>query len=150
MTALTWQEAKRLFSLLRQERGQTMAEYGIVLAVVTIAAVGVFTALSGGIQGAINSSSGTLKLDFANFTGAPTNLIPSSNTLTMSGGTLLVSGSGSADSSQTFSSTTVDGGLSVITATSVSGKKMDLPLGNIVDAAFIFEHIQHSVQFSFG
>ena len=31
-----------------------MAEYGIVLAVVTIAAVGVFTALSGGIQGAIN------------------------------------------------------------------------------------------------
>ena len=60
MTALTWQEAKRLFSLLRHERGQTMAEYGIVLAVVTIAAVGVFTALSGGIQGAINQVTGLL------------------------------------------------------------------------------------------
>ena len=38
----------------RKEEGQTMAEYGVVLAVITILAVGVFTALSGGIQGAIN------------------------------------------------------------------------------------------------
>ncbi len=45
----------RLFVQLRREDGQTMAEYGIVLAVITIAAVGVFTALSGGIQGAINN-----------------------------------------------------------------------------------------------
>jgi Flp pilus assembly pilin Flp len=49
-------ELKRLASLLfAREEGQTMAEYGIVLAVITIAAVGVFTALSGGIQGAINN-----------------------------------------------------------------------------------------------
>jgi Flp pilus assembly pilin Flp len=40
---------------VRREDGQTMAEYGIVLAVITIAAVGVFTALSGGIQGAITN-----------------------------------------------------------------------------------------------
>ena len=45
---------------LRREEGQTMAEYGIVLAVVTIAAVGVFTALSGGIQGAISRVTGLL------------------------------------------------------------------------------------------
>ena len=38
----------------RKEDGQTMAEYGVVLAVITVLAVGVFTALSGGIQGAIN------------------------------------------------------------------------------------------------
>jgi Flp pilus assembly pilin Flp len=53
MPSLT--DLKRLLSLLHREEGQTMAEYGIVLAVVTIAAVGVFTALSGGIQGAINN-----------------------------------------------------------------------------------------------
>jgi Flp pilus assembly pilin Flp len=39
---------------LREENGQTMAEYGVVLAVITIGAVAVFTALSGGITGAIN------------------------------------------------------------------------------------------------
>jgi Flp pilus assembly pilin Flp len=38
----------------RREEGQTMAEYGVVLAVITIGAVAVFTALSGGISGAIN------------------------------------------------------------------------------------------------
>jgi Flp pilus assembly pilin Flp len=38
----------------RKQEGQTMAEYGVVLAVITIGAVGVFTALAGGISGAIN------------------------------------------------------------------------------------------------
>ena len=33
----------------RKQEGQTMAEYGVVLAVLTIGAVGVFTVLSGGI-----------------------------------------------------------------------------------------------------
>jgi Flp pilus assembly pilin Flp len=52
----TFTALKELFSLLRRrEEGQTMAEYGIVLAVITIAAVAVFTALSGGIQNAINN-----------------------------------------------------------------------------------------------
>jgi Flp pilus assembly pilin Flp len=51
----TFSDFKELFSLLRRrEEGQTMAEYGIVLAVITIAAVAVFTALSGGIQSAIS------------------------------------------------------------------------------------------------
>ncbi len=38
----------------KKEEGQTMAEYGVVLAVITIGAVGVFTALSGGITKSIN------------------------------------------------------------------------------------------------
>jgi Flp pilus assembly pilin Flp len=41
--------------LRTREEGQTMAEYGVVLAVITIGAVAVFTALSGGITGAIES-----------------------------------------------------------------------------------------------
>ncbi|MGZ4358254.1 MAG: Flp family type IVb pilin [Gaiellaceae bacterium] len=38
----------------RKQEGQTMAEYGIVLAVITVLAVGAFTLLSGGIKGAID------------------------------------------------------------------------------------------------
>ena len=45
---------KRVLAL-RREEGQTMAEYGVVLAVITIAVVGVFTPLSGGINGAISN-----------------------------------------------------------------------------------------------
>jgi Flp pilus assembly pilin Flp len=40
--------------LSEREDGQTMAEYGVVMAVITVASVGVFTALSGGVQGALN------------------------------------------------------------------------------------------------
>ena len=39
-----------LTSLLEREDGQTMAEYAVVLAVITVATVAVFTALSGGIS----------------------------------------------------------------------------------------------------
>lgn len=42
-----------LSTLPKREEGQTMAEYGVVLAVITIGAVAVFTALSGGIRGAL-------------------------------------------------------------------------------------------------
>ena len=38
----------------KREDGQTMAEYGVVMAVITVASVAVFTALSGGVQGAVN------------------------------------------------------------------------------------------------
>ncbi|MDX6409918.1 MAG: Flp/Fap pilin component [Gaiellaceae bacterium] len=37
------------------EEGQTMAEYGVVLAVIAIGVVVALTALSGGISGAINA-----------------------------------------------------------------------------------------------
>jgi Flp pilus assembly pilin Flp len=43
-----------------REEGQTMAEYAVVLAVITVATVAVFTALSGGIQGAIGNVTGIL------------------------------------------------------------------------------------------
>jgi Flp pilus assembly pilin Flp len=43
-----------------REEGQTMAEYAVVLAVITVATVAVFTALSGGIQGAISNVTGIL------------------------------------------------------------------------------------------
>jgi len=42
------------------EEGQTMAEYGVVLAVIAIGVVVALTALSGGISGAINSVVGYL------------------------------------------------------------------------------------------
>jgi Flp pilus assembly pilin Flp len=45
---------------MKREEGQTMAEYGVVLAVITIGAVAVFTALAGGITGAINRVIGFL------------------------------------------------------------------------------------------
>ena len=41
-------------TLPKREEGQTMAEYGVVLAVITVGAVAAFTALSGGITGAID------------------------------------------------------------------------------------------------
>jgi Flp pilus assembly pilin Flp len=41
----------RLYLLIERERGQTMAEYAIVLAVITIAIVGAFGLLSGSIRG---------------------------------------------------------------------------------------------------
>ena len=44
-----------IWYLARREEGQTMAEYAVVLGVITLAVVGVFTALSGGISGAIDS-----------------------------------------------------------------------------------------------
>jgi Flp pilus assembly pilin Flp len=59
MTISEWFDFVRLN--WRKEDGQTMAEYGVVLAVITAATIGVFTALSGGIQGAINNVTGLLK-----------------------------------------------------------------------------------------
>jgi Flp pilus assembly pilin Flp len=44
-----------LWLLARRESGQTMAEYAVVLGVITLAVVGVFTALSGGISSAISN-----------------------------------------------------------------------------------------------
>jgi pilus assembly protein Flp/PilA len=39
---------------LRDEQGQTMAEYGVVLAVISVIVIVALTALSGGITGALN------------------------------------------------------------------------------------------------
>ena len=58
---LTFSELVELFKTARKrEEGQTMAEYAVVLAVITVATVAVFTALSGGISGAITKVTGVL------------------------------------------------------------------------------------------
>jgi Flp pilus assembly pilin Flp len=46
--------------LRKREEGQTMAEYAVVLGVITLAVVGVFTALAGGISGALDSVKGVI------------------------------------------------------------------------------------------
>jgi Flp pilus assembly pilin Flp len=51
---------KSLFALTSREDGQTMAEYGVVLAVITIGIVVALTALSGGISAALNAVTGIL------------------------------------------------------------------------------------------
>jgi Flp pilus assembly pilin Flp len=40
-------------SIRENEKGQTMAEYGVVLAVITLAIVATLTLLAGGINGAL-------------------------------------------------------------------------------------------------
>jgi len=56
--------ACELFEFVRtnwkKEEGQTMAEYGVVLAVITLVVVGAITALSGGIGGALDRVTGFL------------------------------------------------------------------------------------------
>jgi pilus assembly protein Flp/PilA len=48
--------ATDVFAVLRRdERGQTMAEYGVLLALVTLAVVGAMTTLSGSISAAFTS-----------------------------------------------------------------------------------------------
>jgi Flp pilus assembly pilin Flp len=51
MTISEWFEFAR--EHWRKEEGQTMAEYGVVLAVICLASLAVFTALSGGISAAV-------------------------------------------------------------------------------------------------
>ncbi len=48
--------AELLEAAREREKGQAMAEYAVVLAVVTIAAAAAFTALSGGMQNALNQA----------------------------------------------------------------------------------------------
>jgi pilus assembly protein Flp/PilA len=47
--------------LRNSEKGQTMAEYGVVLAVIAVIVVVALTALSGGITGALNNVTAKLK-----------------------------------------------------------------------------------------
>ena len=45
--------AQSRLATLRNEEGQTMAEYGVVLAVITLGIIAALTALSGGIRAAL-------------------------------------------------------------------------------------------------
>jgi Flp pilus assembly pilin Flp len=51
---------KSLVVLSRRDEGQTMAEYGVVLAVITLAIVTALLALSGAISAAIEAVTGFL------------------------------------------------------------------------------------------
>ena len=52
-------QVQKLFAALQsREEGQTMAEYGVVLAVITIAVFGALTLLSGNIEGAVTRVAG--------------------------------------------------------------------------------------------
>jgi Flp pilus assembly pilin Flp len=56
METMTLSDCWNLFKTYRKRQdGQTMAEYAVVLGVITLAVVGVFTALAGGINNAISS-----------------------------------------------------------------------------------------------
>ena len=58
---LRFSEVAELYrAIRRREEGQTMAEYGVTLAVICVATVGVFAALSGGIIKTINRAVGLL------------------------------------------------------------------------------------------
>ena len=52
--------ASTRFALRGREEGQTMAEYGVVLAVITIAVIGAITLLSGNVRNAIENVAGIL------------------------------------------------------------------------------------------
>jgi Flp pilus assembly pilin Flp len=58
MTFSEWFEFARANA--RKEEGQTMAEYGVVLAVITLGIVATLGLLSGGINGALNKVIGFL------------------------------------------------------------------------------------------
>jgi Flp pilus assembly pilin Flp len=52
-------QVQKLFTALQsREEGQTMAEYGVVLAVITIAVFGALTLLSGNIEAAVTRVAG--------------------------------------------------------------------------------------------
>jgi pilus assembly protein Flp/PilA len=58
--AFTQTLAADAVSALRREEGQTMAEYGVVLAVITLAVIAAITLLAGNVTNAINSVAGIL------------------------------------------------------------------------------------------
>jgi Flp pilus assembly pilin Flp len=58
---LRFSEVAELYrAIRRREEGQTMAEYGVTLAVICVATVAVFASLSGGIIKTINRAVGLL------------------------------------------------------------------------------------------
>ena len=80
--------------------------------------------------GGLNVNGGTLAETFANLT-TPTDLINNGNVLTLAGGTLSLTGKGSAVTSQTFASTTLNSGGSVVTLTQNSATSLTAALGAI-------------------
>jgi Flp pilus assembly pilin Flp len=52
--------AKNVFVRLTEQRGQTMAEYAVVLAVITVVIIASLQALAGGVGSALDAVTGIL------------------------------------------------------------------------------------------
>ena len=116
-------------TVLAGSAGLTKAGYGTVT--LNSSAVHTFTGgltINGG--GGAGNSSGGINVSLANL-ATPTNLINSSNALTLSGATLTLTGKGSAVSSQSFASTTVNSGGAWVTLTQNSATSLTANLGAI-------------------
>jgi len=50
----------KMLQVLRNQKGQGMAEYGLILALVAVAVVGAFTAMAGGLEGLLTDVTGNL------------------------------------------------------------------------------------------
>jgi pilus assembly protein Flp/PilA len=51
---------ERIMGFVKEENGQGMAEYGLILVLVAVAVIGAFTLLAGGIEGVLGNVSDTL------------------------------------------------------------------------------------------
>ena len=80
--------------------------------------------------GGVTVKGGGLTLDFTNLSSA-SNLIAATNGLTLSGGTLTVTGKASGTTTQTFASTATSGGTTVIPISRNGGTSATLNLGQI-------------------
>jgi len=49
-----------MLQVLRSQKGQGMAEYGLILALVAVAVAGAFTVMAGGLNGLLNDVTGKL------------------------------------------------------------------------------------------
>ena len=58
MTFSDWRDLAK--AVWRREQGQTMPEYGVILAVITIGAVAVFTTLSLTVSGVVSRIAGLI------------------------------------------------------------------------------------------
>ncbi len=82
--------------------------------------------------GATTVSGGTLALDFTGATSPTTNIISSSSALVLSAGTLTLTGNANATNSQTFASTTINAGRSLVNVTAnATANPLLLALGAI-------------------
>ncbi len=85
-------------------------------------------------SGVTNVNQGTLLLDFANM-ATPSNIIASSGTLSLGGGTLQVKQQNGVATSQTFAQTNINAGASSVVGTSVGANGVTIALGGLTRTA---------------